>query len=520
MNTRGIITITSLFLMVMLLWLGSGTQNPKCAAKSECPVCPATPAVSAAVVSQPQPVAASTTREVYSPQETFYTPYELYVLPEDRASAMVAESDISGRTLWWSLDAIHSMRPLVFNADKTVHDQTGWYQGDNALKTWSVENNKIMIAKQNGKFLTLKKVNPVAPDQSDLILVQDVNPNFEIGTGKYAPEVGRSPHPLCKSGWVHGSGNSCYRLVKRGPDFCKKLDQSSTSTVELKTDITIIQNILRRQRRMFAVAADTNQKISVDKSDFETYSPSDEIPTYVCSIKKHTDRSLPSDIDSKRQAYSQALPVGAHEIFPHALLNTREGLGDLLEIEDFKTAIEIGVQSGAFSDKILRSWKSVEKYHLVDPWETQRNYEDVANVGQSEQDKLMNYVRDRFSIYEGRVIQIRKYSQDAVSMFENGSIDFIFVDARHDYSAVLEDITLYWPKCRKGGIMAGHDYLYAAEAAKTNQKWQIQGDGSSHIGGPRMAAEHFASSVGRELTITREMPTWNGVAFRSWLIRC
>jgi hypothetical protein len=29
------------------------------------------------------------------------------------------------------------------------------------------------------------------------------------------------------------------------------------------------------------------------------------------------------------------------------------------------------------------------------------------------------------------------------------------VDARHDYCGAKEDIELYWPKLREGGIMAG-----------------------------------------------------------------
>ena len=47
----------------------------------------------------------------------------------------------------------------------------------------------------------------------------------------------------------------------------------------------------------------------------------------------------------------------------------------------------------------------------------------------------------------------------AVTRFEDNSIDFVYVDARHDYKGVLEDLRLYWPKVRQGGILAGHDYL-------------------------------------------------------------
>lgn len=43
------------------------------------------------------------------------------------------------------------------------------------------------------------------------------------------------------------------------------------------------------------------------------------------------------------------------------------------------------------------------------------------------------------------------------------TLDFVYVDARHDYCGVNEDIQAYWPKLKPGGIMAGHDYLNADE---------------------------------------------------------
>ena len=38
------------------------------------------------------------------------------------------------------------------------------------------------------------------------------------------------------------------------------------------------------------------------------------------------------------------------------------------------------------------------------------------------------------------------------------SLDFVFIDAAHDYESVLTDLELWFPKIRDGGIIAGHDY--------------------------------------------------------------
>lgn len=39
--------------------------------------------------------------------------------------------------------------------------------------------------------------------------------------------------------------------------------------------------------------------------------------------------------------------------------------------------------------------------------------------------------------------------------------DVVFIDAEHGYDAVLADIRAWWPKLKRGGVMAGHDiYTY------------------------------------------------------------
>jgi len=40
--------------------------------------------------------------------------------------------------------------------------------------------------------------------------------------------------------------------------------------------------------------------------------------------------------------------------------------------------------------------------------------------------------------------------------------DMIFIDANHTYEDCLADIQRWWPLVKKGGVLAGHDYLHAA----------------------------------------------------------
>jgi predicted O-methyltransferase YrrM len=58
------------------------------------------------------------------------------------------------------------------------------------------------------------------------------------------------------------------------------------------------------------------------------------------------------------------------------------------------------------------------------------------------------------------VIQVVADSTKASKMFEDDSLDFVFLDAAHEYVPVKQDIAVWWPKIKPGGILAGHDYDY------------------------------------------------------------
>ena len=38
------------------------------------------------------------------------------------------------------------------------------------------------------------------------------------------------------------------------------------------------------------------------------------------------------------------------------------------------------------------------------------------------------------------------------------NLDFVYIDANHDYKFITEDMRNFWKKVRIGGIMGGHDY--------------------------------------------------------------
>ncbi len=57
------------------------------------------------------------------------------------------------------------------------------------------------------------------------------------------------------------------------------------------------------------------------------------------------------------------------------------------------------------------------------------------------------------------LMTLRMTSLQGANFFPDASIDFVFIDAAHDYESVKADIAAWTPKVKKGGTIAGHDYM-------------------------------------------------------------
>lgn len=130
--------------------------------------------------------------------------------------------------------------------------------------------------------------------------------------------------------------------------------------------------------------------------------------------------------------------------------------------------VEVGVQEGKFSKTLLENW-NCKTLFLVDPWVQHGKYKnDVGAVPNEEHEKCYQETIKNIEGYEERVEIIKDFSVEASEEFYDESLDFVYLDARHDKDGIAEDIEAWWPKVKKGGILAGHDY--------TDLKW-----GKNHI---------------------------------------
>jgi hypothetical protein len=184
--------------------------------------------------------------------------------------------------------------------------------------------------------------------------------------------------------------------------------------------------------------------------------------------------------------------VHRHKCHPTVFIPTmriRDDLGDILRITNKRVGAELGVQLGNFANNLMRRWKKVDEYVMVDLWGHQEHYLDSANVDNKEQD---HRYKSSLSIGNqlvkegilGKLSVCRNFTTSCATKYPDNYFDFIYVDARHDYKGVLEDLRAWWPKLKMGGIFAGHDYTeqsepYGADCPQsTNQDWTHNFDGT------------------------------------------
>lgn len=137
----------------------------------------------------------------------------------------------------------------------------------------------------------------------------------------------------------------------------------------------------------------------------------------------------------------------------------RDDFGLLLnKLELTGEAVEVGVQRGEFAHQLLAQWQG-RRLHLVDPWRHLSDYSDIANGPDSEHETNLRHTRDRLASYEGRYQIHRALSSEAIDRFQDESLDFVYLDANHSLAAVRDDLRLWFPKVKPGGILAGHDFL-------------------------------------------------------------
>jgi hypothetical protein len=127
------------------------------------------------------------------------------------------------------------------------------------------------------------------------------------------------------------------------------------------------------------------------------------------------------------------------------MIKNRAELPKLFRKIPVKTGAELGVAAGNYSSVLISSHK-FDKFFCIDKWNDHHN----------ENERLK--VKRKFANNNNVEILHTVFSK-AVLLFEDNFFDFIYIDGyAHTGQNNGETLRQWFPKLKKGGIFAGHDY--------------------------------------------------------------
>lgn len=123
--------------------------------------------------------------------------------------------------------------------------------------------------------------------------------------------------------------------------------------------------------------------------------------------------------------------------------------------------VEVGAWKGRSTSfmgvEVANSGKKID-FFTVDTWLGSATEAAQVNDPDVQKGVLFDVFRRNIASIEQYVRPIRCKSVEAAEEFGDGSIDFIYLDAGHTYDDVRSDLAAWWPKLKRGGIIAGDDW--------------------------------------------------------------
>ena len=113
----------------------------------------------------------------------------------------------------------------------------------------------------------------------------------------------------------------------------------------------------------------------------------------------------------------------------------------------------LGQSSSYLADRISAGRPDITLY-VVDSWKGSRAELTSSHILATKKDIYKIFLQN---MGNRKYIPIERLSVEASSLFDEESLDVVFIDMSHEYEDVKQDLDVWLPKIKTNGYLAGHD---------------------------------------------------------------
>jgi len=111
---------------------------------------------------------------------------------------------------------------------------------------------------------------------------------------------------------------------------------------------------------------------------------------------------------------------------------------------------EVGVMQGYHSLNILTNISNIEIFYLVDPY--------LGSTPFDGNEDIKNLAKEVLENFKEKIRWVYKEFEACTTQDIPDALDFIYIDANHNYECVKQQLISSAKLVRKGGVVSGHDF--------------------------------------------------------------
>ncbi|MCC2630426.1 MAG: hypothetical protein K0S38_235 [Candidatus Paceibacter sp.] len=143
----------------------------------------------------------------------------------------------------------------------------------------------------------------------------------------------------------------------------------------------------------------------------------------------------------------------AEDVYSEAVRRASDG-AHFVEVGSWK-----GKSTSFMAVEIANSGKKIT-FDCIDNWVGSKNKDELQYDDLDVQKGgLFEVFKKNIESVAAYVNPIRMDSTAAAMLYKDGSLDFIYIDAAHDYESVKKDIAAWLPKLKPDGMITGDDFV-------------------------------------------------------------